>query len=73
MLWKLFTLALIIGFAWWRLRQFLRLRRLRAQGEPVPEPQGVRPITILAGVMLAVYGGYLLFVLLSQALETFGG
>jgi hypothetical protein len=66
MLWKLFTLALILGFAWWRVRQFLRLRRLRERGEPIPPPQGLRPISLLAGFMLLLYGGYLLYVLAQQ-------
>lgn len=73
MLWKILTLAVLIWFAWWRLRQWIRLRRLRAAGEPVPEQQGIRPITILAGAMLLGYGGYLAWVLLMQALATFQG
>lgn len=72
MLWKILTLAVLIWFAWWRLRQWLRERRLRALGEPVPEPRRVRPISILAGVMLLGYGGYLAWVLIMQALTTFG-
>jgi len=72
MLWKILTLAVLIWFAWWRLRQWLRERRLRAAGEPVPEPRRVRPISILAGVMLLGYGGYLVWVLIMQALMTFG-
>ena len=72
MLWKILTLAVLIWFAWWRLRQWLRERRLRALGEPVPEPRQVRPISILAGVMLLGYGGYLAWVLIMQALTTFG-
>lgn len=73
MFWKILTLAVLIGFAWWRLRQFLRERRLRSMGEPVPEKKGIRPISILAGVMLAAYGGYLLWVIASQTFSTFGG
>lgn len=73
MFWKILTLAVLIGFAWWRLRQWLRERRLRAQGEPVPERQGVRPITILAGAMLLGYGGYLAWVVVMQAFGTLQG
>jgi hypothetical protein len=72
MLWKILTLALLIWFAVWRLRQWLRVRRLRAAGEPLPEPGRVRPISILAGVMLLGYGGYLAWVLILQAVGTFG-
>lgn len=72
MFWKILTLALLIGFAWWRLRQWLHERKLRAAGEPVPEPRRVRPISILAGVMLLLYGGYLLWVLALQAVATLG-
>jgi hypothetical protein len=69
MLWKLFTLALILGFAWWRVRRFLRLRHLREHGEPVPPPQRLRPISLLAGLMLLLYGGYLLYVVAGQFLD----
>jgi hypothetical protein len=70
MLWKLLTLAVIVGFAWWRLRQFLRLRKLRERGEPIPsQPQGLRPISLLAGLMLLFYGGYLIFVLAESFLN----
>ncbi|AHE98676.1 hypothetical protein [Thioalkalivibrio paradoxus] len=72
MFWKIVTLAVLIAFAWWRLRQFLRERRLRNLGEPVPEPRGIRPISILAAAMLVAYGGYLLWVVASQAFSTFG-
>jgi hypothetical protein len=72
MLWKILTLALLIWFAWWRLRQWLRIRRLRAAGESVPEPGRVRPVSILAGAMLLGYGGYLAWVLIMQAVTTFG-
>lgn len=73
MFWKMVTLALLIGFAWWRFRQWLRIRRLHAAGEPIPETRGVRPITILAAVLLVGYGGYLAWVLILQALATSGG
>jgi predicted PurR-regulated permease PerM len=73
MFWKLLTLAILIGFAWWRLQQFLHRRRLRSRGEPVPEARGVRPITLLAGAMLLGYGGYLVWVLARQAFLTFQG
>ncbi len=73
MLWKLLTLAVLVWFTWWRLQQFLRARRLRAEGKPVPESRGIRPITLLAVAMLAGYGGYLVFVLARQAFFTFQG
>ncbi|MFO8004709.1 hypothetical protein [Thioalkalivibrio sp.] len=74
MLWKILTLAVLVGFAWWRLRQWLRLRRLHDRGEPVPDQQRrIRPISILAGGMLLGYGGYLLWVILMQTLGTFSG
>jgi hypothetical protein len=69
MLWKLFTLALILGFAWWRVWRFLRLRQLRERGEPAPPPQRLRPISLLAGLMLLLYGGYLLYVVAGQFLD----
>ncbi|AGA32857.1 hypothetical protein TVNIR_1182 [Thioalkalivibrio nitratireducens DSM 14787] len=72
MFWKIVTLAVLIAFAWWRLRQFLRERRLRNLGEPVPEKRGIRPISILAAAMLVAYGGYLLWVVASQTFSTFG-
>ena len=73
MLWKLFTLALILGFAAWRLRHWWRLLRLQRSGEaPEPAPRRMRPISWLAGLLLLIYGGYLAIVLARQALGTFG-
>jgi len=73
MFWKLLTLAVLIGFAWWRFQQFLHLRRLRAQGLPVPKRQGWRPISLLALGLIVAYGGYLLFFFVSQAYQTLQG
>lgn len=58
---KLLTLLALIAFGWWRLRRFFWHRRLRREGVPIPEPKGPRSVTLLAGVMLAVYGGFLLW------------
>lgn len=73
MFWKLLTLAVILGFAGWRLRQFLRIYRLRARGEPVSAEKGrVRPITVLATLLLVGYGGYLIYVVVRQAVASLG-
>ena len=58
---KFLTLILIGVFAWWRLSRWWQVRRLRAQGLPVPEEKGLRAISVLALVLLAVYGGFLVW------------
>lgn len=70
MFWKLLTLVIIILFMVWRVRRFLQLQRRLARGEePVDlEPKRIRPISLLAGGLLAGYGGYLLWVLLRPVL-----
>jgi hypothetical protein len=58
---KILTFLALLAFAWWRLRRILWHRRLRRQGLDVPEEKGPRAVTLLAGLMLAVYGGYMLW------------
>lgn len=62
---KFLTALALIWFVWWRLRRFLWHRRLRQQGIEIPEEKGPRPITLMAGMLLAVYGGYMLWHLFS--------
>ena len=62
---KLLTLLALIGFAWWRIRRWLWHRRLRREGQEIPVEKGPRAITLLAGLLLAVYGGYMLWHLFS--------
>lgn len=65
---KLFSALLVAGFLYWVVRHRLRQRRLRREGvEPVPAGVGpLRPVTVLALLMLGIYGGYMLFWLLSS-------
>lgn len=58
---KLLTFLGLIAFGWWRLRRYLWHRRLRRQGREIPKEQGPRAVTLLAGIMLAVYGGFMLW------------
>ncbi len=62
---KFLTLLALIWFAWWRVQRFLWHRRLRREGREIPVEKGPRPITLLAGMLLAVYGGYMLWHLFS--------
>lgn len=62
---KFLTLLALIWFAWWRVRRFLWHRRLRREGREIPVEKGPRPITLLAGLLLAVYSGYMLWHLFS--------
>ncbi|QKT03583.1 hypothetical protein HUS23_07050 [Ectothiorhodospiraceae bacterium 2226] len=64
---KILTFLALVGFAWWRLRRFLYGRTLQKQGIKRPEPQGIRPIAIFAGAMVAVYAGVLLWHMLGFA------
>ncbi|MCG5524152.1 hypothetical protein LRB11_04290 [Ectothiorhodospira haloalkaliphila] len=63
---KFFTLLILLAFAWWRFKRWWRVRQLKAQGQPVPEETGIRPITLLSIVLLGVYGGFLLWHLFGQ-------
>jgi hypothetical protein len=58
---KIVTFLVLVAFAWWRFQRYLWHRRLRREGEEIPEQRGPRAISLLAGVMLAVYGGYMLW------------
>lgn len=61
----LVVLALLL-FAAWLIKNKIQQRVRRARGEP-PAPQpAVRPITIISTTILVIYGGYLLWYLITQ-------
>ena len=61
---KLLSALLIAGFLYYLVRRRLRQRRLEQAGVVIEPQGGLRPITILALLMLGMYGGYLVFHLL---------
>ncbi len=60
---KFLTALMLAGFLYYLVRHRLRRRRLEQAGVPVPQRDGMRPITILALLMLGMYLGYLVFYL----------
>jgi hypothetical protein len=63
---KYLTLLAVIYFFYWLIKQKLRNRKLAQQGIVVEE-KGLRPITLMSIVMVVMYGGYLIYFLLSEA------
>lgn len=63
---KYITLAFIVYFFYWLVKQKIRHRKLAQQGIVV-EQKGVRPITLLSIVMVVMYGGYLLYYFFTKA------
>lgn len=67
----LFGLLLFAFLGWLGVRLLiLRLRRMR--GEPVPEEQGPRTITLVCIALIAVYAVLILWRLYSDGLGAFG-
>lgn len=64
---KLLSALLIAGFLYYMVRRKLQQRRLERAGVVIEPSGGMRPITILALLMLGMYGGYMLFHLLSRS------
>ncbi len=64
---KLLSALLIAGFLYYMVRRRLQQRRLERAGVVVEPSRGLRPITVLALLMLGMYGGYMLFHLLSRS------
>ncbi|CAN8140212.1 conserved hypothetical protein [uncultured Thiomicrorhabdus sp.] len=62
---KYITLLAIIYFFYWLIKHKLRQRKLEAQGYKLEQQQGMRPVTILSIVLVVIYGGYLLYYLIS--------
>lgn len=65
---KLLNFLTLLGLAfffYWTVRQFFIRRKLEQQGE-TPPPQTLRPITLLAIVMVVMYGGYMVYFALSS-------
>ncbi len=63
---KFLTALMVAGFLYYLVRHRLRRRQLEKAGLPVPAQSGLRPITILALLMLGMYLGYLVFYVLSR-------
>ncbi len=63
---KYLTLLAVIYFFYWLIKQKLRNRKLAQQGVVV-EQKGLRPITLMSIVMVVMYGGYLIYFLLSDS------
>ncbi len=61
---KYLSLLAVIYFFYWLIKQKLRNRKLAQQGIVV-EQKGLRPITLMSIVMVVMYGGYLIYFLLS--------
>jgi len=62
---KYLTLLILVIFFYWLIKQKLRNRKLAQQGIVV-EQKGLRPITLMSIVMLVMYGGYLIYFVLSD-------
>jgi len=63
---KYLTLLAVIYFFYWLIKQKLRNRKLEAQGIVV-EQKGIRPITLMSIVMVVMYGGYMIYFLLTDS------
>jgi len=57
---KYITLAGIVYFFYWLIKQKIRNRKLAEQGIVI-EQKGMRPVTLLSIVLLVMYGGYMLY------------
>lgn len=66
-----FLVILALIYLIWRLAKHKVTQKIRrARGEEV-EPEGIRPITIISGSIIVVYGGYLLWFLITQGYQAF--
>lgn len=64
---KYLTLLAVVYFFYWLIKQKLRNRKLEAQGIVI-EQKGIRPITLMSIVMVVMYGGYMVYHLLTKSL-----
>lgn len=64
---KLLSALLIAAFLYYMVRRRVQQRRLERAGIVVEPSRGLRPITVLALLMLGMYGGYMLFHLLNRS------
>jgi hypothetical protein len=67
---KYLTLIGVVIFIFWMIKRQWRIKKMQWRGEPVPEQKGLRPITLLSLVMVVLYGGYMLWYLIDQMLNT---
>lgn len=66
-----FLVILALIYLIWRLAKHKITQNIRrARGERV-EPQGIRPITLISGAIIVIYGVYLLWFLIMQGYQAF--
>lgn len=57
---NLLFIAAFLYFVYFMIRRYFRNRKLEAQGVVI-QPEGMRPITLFALVMVAIYGAYMIY------------
>lgn len=57
---NLLFIAAFLYFVYFMIRRYFRNRKLEAQGVIIQQ-EGMRPITLFALVMVAIYGAYMIY------------
>lgn len=70
---KYLVIPALLLLAFWLIKRKVMLRIRRARGEEIPPEPGIRPITIISGTIIVIYGSYMLWYLLSQGYAHFAG
>lgn len=68
---KYLVIPALLLLALWLIKHKITQRIRRMRGEEIEAEQGIRPITIISGTILMIYGGYLLWYLVSQGYKAF--
>ncbi|MDT0636374.1 hypothetical protein [Spectribacter hydrogenoxidans] len=63
---KLLALLVLLALGGWMIKYQIQMRLRRARGEPAPEQRGLRPITVIGVVLVAIYGVFLLWRLIDS-------
>lgn len=70
---KYLVIPALLFLAFWLIKRKVILRIRRARGEEIPPEPSIRPITIISGTIIVIYGSYMLWYLLSQGYAQVAG
>ena len=68
---KYLVIPALLLLAFWLIKGKITQRIRRARGEEIEPEPGIKPITIISGTIVVVYGGWLLWYLLVQGYKAF--
>ncbi len=70
---KYLVIPALLLLVLWLVKRKITNRIRRARGEEIPPEPAIRPITVISGAILVIYGGYMLWYLIGHGYASVAG